>query len=262
MRPTETFILISLVAFALLPWISAVPNLEEYRPEELVEGEEFMGGINIFKSVISLTVVLIILKKLKIKLSFFIDASTFFSGYILGSMFGIGLPLGLLLLSLRKSKNLLLFNLSSSGTIICFALLFSAFITPEAGMLLLALLSFYDVIGVLYFPYIKFLWLETTKTTQKKSKIIKKKSEEPTKQKERKYNFESMAILFKNGMVGAGDYALPLMFSLSFGFKGLLSLPLLALGFSFNQKLARVFGAFPGIPFQALFAYGFYILVA
>ncbi len=250
MKPTETFLLISLIAFILLPFINAVPNLEEYRPQELVEGKEFEGGLNIFKSVVLLTISLVILKKLKIKLSWFIDASSFFSGYLLGSMFGIGLPLGLLILSLRKSKNFTLFNLSSAATIICFSLLFAPFITPEVGMLLLALLSFYDVIGVLYFPYIKFLWLETTK----KPKV--------EKQKLRKYNFESMAILFKNGMVGAGDYALPLMFSLSFGFKGLLSIPLLALGFSFNQKLARIFGAFPGIPFQALFAYAFYILAA
>lgn len=240
MKPVEAFLLLNVLAFALLPMVESRPNIEDYRPPELEEGREIAGSTEIFRSLLLLTLGLVILKLLKISLMWIIDLAVFFSGYLLGSLFGIGLWLGLLLLSLRKTKDILFFNVSSAGTILCFSLLIAPFITPGAAMLLMALLSLYDVVGVLYLPYIKFLWLQV----------------------KRDKRLESIALLFKKGMVGAGDFALPLVFSLSFGNLGFLSVPLLALGFSLNGLLARRLGAFPGIPFQALFAYGFYVLFA
>ncbi|MBR9689551.1 MAG: hypothetical protein GOV01_01480 [Candidatus Altiarchaeota archaeon] len=240
MRPTQVFILLNVLAFALFPFVKAVPNLEEFRPMEFVEGQEVQGGLQVFKSLLLLTGTLVILKLVKFKLVWLIDTSVFFSGYFFGSFFGIGFLLGIFLLALRKTEVFELFNISSGATILCFSLLIAPFITPTAAMLLVALLSLYDVIGVLYLPYIKFLWLEV----------------------KRDIRLDSIAILFDNGMVGAGDFALPILFSLSFGFVGILSIPLLALGFWLNQGLAKRFGAFPGIPFQALFAYLFFIAAA
>ncbi|MBR9680380.1 MAG: hypothetical protein GOU98_00985 [Candidatus Altiarchaeota archaeon] len=240
MRPVEVFLLINLVAFLILPIVLAVPNLEEYRPEEFELGQEVEGSFDIFWSLLILTAVLIGVKFLRIKLSWIIDLAVFFSGFMFGSIFKIGLFLGLLLLALRKTRIIELFNISSFVTIICFAMLIAPFITPSAAMMLLALLSLYDVIGVLYLPYIKFLWLEIN----------------------REINLDAIAIIFKNGMVGAGDFALPLVFSLSFGMVGLFSVPLIALGFWLNQRLAKRFGAFPGVPFQALFAYVFFIALS
>ena len=190
-----------------------------------------------------MTIGLLILKILKIRLSVLIDLSVFFSGYVFGSIFGMGIFLGLILLTLRKFKEVWAFNISSAGTIISFSLLLAKFVTPNSMMLLLALLSVYDVVGVLYLPYIKFLWLETKRRIPKKW-------------------FEAVAIITGKGMVGAGDFALPLLFSLSFGLFGLLSVPFLSLGFFLNQRLAKRFGAFPGIPLQAFFAYLFYIIFA
>ena len=237
-KPVYTFLLLNLIAFALLPIVTSLPNLEEYRPPELAEGREVEGGLHMFQSLIVLTGVLVVLKLIKFKLSWIIDLAAFVSGYLFGSLFGIGLALGLLVLALRKTRIIELFNASSAMTIICFSLLIAPFMTPESIMLLMALLSLYDVLGVLYLPYIKFLWLQVTQDKR----------------------LDTLAIVFKNGMVGAGDYVLPIIFSLSFGPAGLLSVPFLALGFFLNQGLAKKHGAFPGIPFQALFAYGFYIL--
>jgi len=239
-KPLEAFLLLNFVAFALSPLVLSRPNLEELRPPELAKGEEVEGSTRIFGSLILLTIGLILLKLLKIKLSWIIDFASFFSGYVFGSLFGVGLWLGLLLLSLRKMKETWAFNLSSAGTVLCFSLVIAPFITPKAAMTLLALLSLYDVVGILYLPYIKFLWLMVSQDRR----------------------MESIALLFGDGMVGAGDFALPLLFSLSFGPVGLLSVPLLAAGFSLNQRLARLVGAFPGIPFQALFAYAFYVTLA
>lgn len=240
MKPVHVFLLLNLAAFILLPFVTSVPNIEEFRPAELAEGREVEGGFRMFQSLIILTLVLVVLKVAKFRLSWIIDAASFFSGYLFGSLFGVGLPLGLLALSLRKTRIPELFNLSSAIVIGCFSLVIAPFMTPESSMLLLALLSVYDVLGVLYLPYIKFLWLQVSRDKR----------------------MDTLAIIFKKGMVGAGDFALPMIFSLSFGPAGLLSVPLLALGFTLNQGLARKLGAFPGIPFQALFAYGFYILFA
>ena len=237
-RPVHTFLLLNLAAFALLPVVTSLPNIEEYRPPELALGQEVEGGLHMFRSLIFLTGALVILKIVKFRLSWIIDLAVFVSGYLFGSLFGIGLALGILVLALRKTRIIELFNASSAMTIVCFSLLIAPFMTPESAMLLMALLSLYDVLGVLYFPYIKFLWLQVTRDKR----------------------LDTLAIVFEKGMVGAGDYVLPIIFSLSFGPAGLFSVPFLALGFSPNQGLAKRHGAFPGIPFQALFAYGFYVL--
>jgi hypothetical protein len=238
-KPVIAFLAINLAVFLIFPFVRGLPEIEDYRPAEIEKGNEVAGGIEIFKSLLVLTGALIIMKILKVPLRILVDVACFSSGYFIGEMFGFGILLGLLILSLRKSESVILFNISSAATIVGFSLIIAPFMTPEASMVLMALLGLYDVVGVLYFPYIKFLWLETKAPADKK--------------------MDGIALIFEDGMVGAGDFVVPIIFSLSFGMLGLLSVPLLALGFVLNGRLARIFGAFPGLPFQAFFAYGFFV---
>ncbi len=230
--------LIFLIAFALLPFATG-ERVEKYRPAELQRGVEEQGILRIFDLLVAMTAVLVVLRLMGFRLRWLIDLAVFMSGYILGDVFGVGIQAGLLLVGLRKSGRVEAYNLSSALTIVSFSVIFGKFITPGAAMMLMALLSLYDVVGVLYFPYIKFIWLQFSKRV-----------------------FDGVAILCDDGFIGAGDFALPLLFALSFGFVGILSLPLFALAFFLTSRLSRRFGVFPGLPLQAFFAYAFYLAFA
>jgi len=235
-KSAQWLLLMYLLAFSLFPAVRNSPVVEKYRPEELKPGKEETGIITLFTTLLKLTLALVILKLVGFKLRWIIDVAVFVTGYIFGDIFGVGFPMGLFLLALRKSENVDLYNISSALTIVFFSLIISRFVPTSAAILFIALLSLYDVIGVLYLPYIKFLWLKFSRI-----------------------NFDGVAIVSSDGFVGAGDYALPLLFSLSFGFFGLLSLPLFLLAFYLTSLLSRRFGAFPGLPLQAFFAYAFYL---
>jgi len=224
-----------LLAFLVFPFVKSSKEIEKYRPEELVAGREEKGVVKIFDTLIKLTLLLVVLKFLGFRLSWLIDFAVFLTGYIFGSIFDLGIPFSLLLLGLRKSKNIFLYNVSSALTITFFSLIIGNFVPPKAAILFMALLSLYDVIGVFYIPYIKFLWLQFSRV-----------------------NFDGVAIISDDGFVGAGDFALPLIFSLSFGTFGLLSLPLFVFSFFLTSSLSKRFGAFPGLPLQTFFAYLFY----
>ncbi len=165
MKSYHWLLLLYVVSFLLLPYVKVSEKVENYRPQELVAGNEERGVINLFETLIKLTVLLILLKFIGFRLSWIIDVAVFMSGYMMGDLFGVGLPLGLLLLSLRKSNRVDLFNISSALTIAFFSVILSRFLSPKATMLLLTLLSLYDVVGVLYLPYIKFLWLQFSKSS-------------------------------------------------------------------------------------------------
>ncbi|MBR9681560.1 MAG: hypothetical protein GOV00_02040 [Candidatus Altiarchaeota archaeon] len=237
MKAVYVFLAINLICFALLPTVVGNPDIENYRPETFEVGSEEEGSISIFKTVLWITVMLFVLKLVGIKIRHLIDFSAFSAGYLFGSLFGMGFPLGLVLLSYRKSDFIMLYNLSSIATIIAFSLIFAPFVTPDAALLLFALLGLYDVIGVLYLPVIQFLWLRFDKRFDAKT---------------RKYT-TGVAILTDDGLVGAGDFALPTIFALSFGSRGLLALPLLLLGFWLTHLFARKFRTFPGLPLQVFF---------
>ena len=234
----EWLALMFVLAFALLP-LTEREALEKYRPEELKVGEEEKGVVSLFRSLLAITVLLVALKLLGFRLSWIIDAAVFSTGFIFGDAFGVGVPLGLLLLSLRKSGKLELYNTSSALTIVLFSVVLSRFIPSGAALLFMSLLGLYDVVGVLYLPYIKFLWLQFSKV-----------------------RFDGVALVCSDGFVGAGDFALPLLFALSFGLPGFLSLPLFALAFRLNSLLSRRFGAFPGLPLQTFFALAFHLALS
>ncbi|MBR9680168.1 MAG: hypothetical protein GOU99_03920 [Candidatus Altiarchaeota archaeon] len=237
-KATIVFLLIHLMGLIALPAIQGIPNLEEYRPSGFELGQEEQASITLFSYMLYMTLGLVLLKLVGFKLSWVIDFSVLMMGVVFGSLIRKEIELGLVLLAYRKSGSVLLYNISSILTILFFGLLFSPFMTPDSVMLLFALLSLYDVIGVLYAPYIKFLWLEVKK----------------------KIRTDGVAILFENGMIGAGDFIIPLLFVLSYGVRGWLAVPFVLFGFVITEKLAKRFNGFPGIPIQAFCAYLFYAL--
>lgn len=241
MKAISAFLIINVIAFLILPFVLEHPDLESYRPEGFEEGREKDGSWSVFKTIIWVTGVLLILKIVGIDLRKIIDFSVFSTAYLFGSLFGVGLPLALVLLSYRKSRLRILYNLSSMGTIIGFSLLFAPFLTPSATLLLFSLLSLYDVICVLYIPIIQFLWLRFEKLSKRYTRGV--------------------AILTNEGLIGAGDFAVPTLFALSFGSRGIFTLPFLFTGFLLTQRFARRFRTFPGLPIQAFFgALSYFIL--
>ncbi|HDR53830.1 MAG TPA: hypothetical protein ENN60_04165 [archaeon] len=246
MKAWGVFLLLAGLAFAGLALVQGVDDLESYRPPQLERGMEVAGSISLFKTILWMTLGLVVLKLVGFRLEHIIDLSVFATGFVFGSLFGGGVALGLVLLAYRKTGVMWLYNLSSGMTIVCFSLVLAPFITPDAAMMLFALLALYDVVGVLFLPYIKFLWLEV-RTRNRKDEKVKKL-------------MKGVAVFTDEGLVGAGDFALPLLFALSFGYRGMLALPLLLIGFGFTQRFARRFGVFPGLPLQALTGFIFYIL--
>lgn len=240
MKAWTVFLVINLLCFGVMPFVRANPNLESYRPGYFEAGQESQGSISLFKIVLIFTFALIAFKLIGFKLEYLIDVSVFSVGYLFGSLFGVGVPLALVLLSYRKSEYILLYNLSSAITIVGFSSLIAPFITPDAALLLFALLSLYDVLGVLYLPVIQFLWLKIERIGEEFTKKHKKLT-------------RGVAIITDDGLIGAGDFALPAMFALSFGNGGLLTLPFLLLGFWLTHRFARRFHTFPGLPLQAFF---------
>ena len=240
MKAWAAFLAVSLLCFGVMPFVRAHPNLEDYRPDYFEAGQESKGSVDLFKIILIFTFASVILKLIGFKLEYLIDVSVFSVGYFFGSLFGVGVPLALVLLSYRKSENILLYNLSSILTIVSFSSLIAPFVTPDAAMLLLALLSLYDVLGVLYLPVIQFLWLKIENSSREFTKRHKKLA-------------RGVAILTDDGAIGEGDFALPVLFALSFGNRGFFALPLLFLGFWLTHRFAKVFRTFPGLPLQAFF---------
>jgi len=248
MKAIHVFLVVNLISFLLLPFVLSTPDLGTDRPAGFESGNEEEGSVNIFKTILWMTAILMFLKIFGIKLKHIIDFSVFSAGYLFGSLFGLGLPLALVLLSYRKTELIILYNLSSIATIVSFSLVLAPFVTPEAALLLFSLLSLYDVLCVLYLPIIQFLWLEV-----RAKRYTKKKFERYT---------TGVATFTDDGLIGAGDFALPTLFALSFGSRGLLALPFLLLGFWITHRFARKFQTFPGLPIQAFFgALAYYVII-
>lgn len=165
MREIVAFILIQLLVLSSAFLVADKPYLEEYRPDIISENPTAWDAVQIIGYVLIITVVLLALKIFGLlRLRYFIDVSILVAAYfyavLLTNRFIPSLAFALLVLALRQANNLLLFNATSSIAIGSCSLLFGLFIPPDILLLLLAGMSVYDVIGVLYTKHIKYIWID------------------------------------------------------------------------------------------------------
>lgn len=254
MRETIVFFGLQVIVLLLSLHLNR-PGIEEFRPTIISETPTVGDITEIVKFVIIGTVVLLAIRLLKFPLRYFIDFSVLVSGFYLSLMILrneiVSVSLGLAIVAIRQLENLLLFNLTSSISIVAFSLLFGLFLPGELVVLLLAAMSVYDVIGVFYTKHIKYIWFG--------SSGLKKTT-----------NFgryrNTLAILFPQGsrfsLIGAGDFALPLILTASTATQNLVAAAVIGttatIGFFVLQEFAAKSSktsetGVPGIPILALF---------
>jgi len=189
--------------------------------------------------------VLIIILKFIIPLRILSHFVVMFSGFYLGSFFGTvhGIILGTISILLRLMNNIWLNNTATAISAIAFGLLVGYFVDPGFSLLLIAALSVYDAIGVLYSKHIQAIWLGKVEKQEKTIEITKEKILDGI----------LMAIPTNTGyeITGVGDYALPLVLVISVAKMNLLAGIIIAifssLGYSQMQNVrGRVL---PGMPF-------------
>lgn len=254
--PVAAFFLIQLLAMLAAASLSTKPYVSEFRPEIVSETPRTSDILSIVNLVIIGTVVLVILKFIGFRMRYMVDMAVLVSSYYLAgivtNMFLPSLLFALLILVLRGRDSLLLYNASSGVSIVAFSLLFGLFLNPDLVILLMAVMSIYDVIGVLYTRHIKYIWFGMTK------KLLE-------------FNpgwRDMIAVIFpqeKQGyvMIGAGDFALPALLTVNLAtssfLAGGISLLLSTAGFFTLQKLASMTTkssetGLPGIPVLAFFS--------
>jgi presenilin-like A22 family membrane protease len=189
--------------------------------------------------------VILILMKFVIPLRILSHFVVMFSGFYLGSFFGTiqGILLGTLSIILRLSNNIWLNNLATSISAIAFGLLIGYFVDPGFSLLLIASLSVYDAIGVLYSKHIQAIWLAKVNKDESGLKITKEKVLDGI----------LMAIPTRRGyeITGVGDYALPLVLVISVAKLNLLAGVIVALfsALGYNQMRSVRGQVLPGMPF-------------
>jgi len=291
MRETITFIVIQLLVLSSTLIVAGKPYLADYRPQIISEKPGVQDALQLLLYVVVITMILLVLKFLGLlRLRFLIDASVFVAAYfyaaILTDKAVPSILFAVLVIIFRQTKSLLLFNATSSIAIIACSLLFGLFIPPDIVLLILAGMSVYDVIGVLYTQHIKYIWIDDamgngrdgsraiTATAQKHRMIAQKKTQQSAKTKNGTAVQElvpswrnTLALIFPEGtssvaVVGSGDFAMPALLTASVTlagglFAGLICLVMSSAGFlglhifSENTSEARKTGI-PGIPLLAL----------
>lgn len=255
--PVAAFFLLQLLAMTVAMSISGRPYISEFRPEIVSERPQASDIFSIFNLVIVGTIVLIALKFLRFRMKYLVDFAVLVSSYYLAGLYtNLLLPsllFALIVLAIRQSGNLFLYNASSAVSIVSFSLLFGLFLKPDLTLLLLAIMSIYDVIGVLYTRHIKYIWFGMAKRAA---------DFDPSRWR------DAIALIFPQGggsfvMVGAGDFALPALLTVSLAGSsipaGIVSLILSTLGFAALQKMASMTKraadtGLPGIPVLAFFS--------
>ncbi len=246
MQPLEWFAVLQLMALLLAAPIASQPELQEYKPAAITDRPE-RDTFNILSLVVVGTAFLVVLKLLGISLRFLVDLAVFVSGLYFAALIrlpALGIPAGIALLLVRRWDNVTLFNLTTAISVVTFSTLFAAFLPPETVLLLLGAMSLYDAIAVFYTKHMKFLWFRQKLDSFRRS----------------------LVFLFPTGdrfsVIGAGDFSLPLLFTISVARNGLwqgaLAGTAAVLGFSVMQHVSeRTWKTeetgVPGIPFIAVF---------
>lgn len=255
--PVVVFFLIQFLAMVTAASISTKPYIPEFRPEIVSETPQTSDILSIVSLVIVGTVVLVILRFIGFRMRYMVDLAVLVSSYYLAGivtdLFLPSLVFALLVLVLRRRDSLLLYNASSAVSIVAFSLLFGLFLKPDLVILLMAAMSIYDVIGVLYTRHIKYIWFG----------MVKKLPEFNPRWR------DMIAVIFPQSeargyvMIGAGDFALPALLTVNLATSSLLaggiSLLLSTAGFFTLQKLASMTTmssdtGLPGIPVLAFFS--------
>ncbi len=254
--PVVVFFLIQLLAMVTAASVSTRPYVPEFRPEIVSETPRTSDILSIVNLVIVGTVVLVILKFIGFRMRYMVDLAVLVSSYYLAgivtNLFLPSLAFALLVLVLRRRDSLPLYNASSAVSIIAFSLLFGLFLKPDLIILLMAAMSIYDVIGVLYTRHIKYIWFGMVKKLPEFNPMWR----------------DMIAVIFPQEargyvMIGAGDFALPALLTVNLATSSLLaggiSLLLSTAGFFTLQKLASMTTkssdtGLPGIPVLALFS--------
>ncbi len=254
--PVIVFFLIQLLAMVTAASVSTKPYVPEFRPEIVSETPQTSDILSIINLVIIGTVVLVILKFVGFRMRYMVDMAVLVSSYYLAgivtNLFLPSLIFALLVLVLRGRDSLLLYNASSGVSIVAFSLLFGLFLKPDLVLLLMAVMSIYDVIGVLYTRHIKYIWFGMVKKLPEFNPMWR----------------DMIAVIFpqeKQGyvMIGAGDFALPALLTVNLATSSLpaggISLLLSTAGFFTLQKIASMTTkssetGLPGIPVLAIFS--------
>ena len=292
MRETVTFLVIQLLVLSSALIVAGKPYLEDFRPEIISEKPGVQDVLNILMYVIVLTLILLVLKFLGLlRLRFFIDASVFIAAYFYAAILTnnalMSFLFAVLVIVLRQANSLLLFNATSCIAIAACSMLFGLFIPPDIVLLLLAGMSIYDVVGVLYTKHIKYIWIDDAITIP----LIKNAAGEERMEKPESKNTmqrgvkkqalnarrvkpeivpswrNTLALIFPEGnstmaIVGSGDFAMPALLTVSVTvaggiLAGLVCLILSSAGFlalhvfSESSPTSRQTGL-PGIPLLAL----------
>ncbi len=256
--PVAAFFLIQLLAMLAAASLSTKPYVSEFRPELVSEQPQTSDILSIVGLVVVGTAVLIVLKFLRFRMKYLVDLAVLVSSYYLAGIFtNLLLPsllFALLVLAARQRDSFLLYNASSAVSIVSFSLLFGLFLKPELVLLLMAAMSIYDVLGVLYTRHIKYIWFGMVKKLPAEFNPLWR---------------EMIAVVFpqerKGGyvMVGAGDFALPALLTVNLATSSLpaggISLVLSTAGFFVLQKIASMTEkssetGLPGIPVLAFFS--------
>lgn len=254
MRSVVVFVLVQLLAILAASAVAHQPYIEEFRPSVISEIPNAWDIASILGYVVAGTIVLLVLRRLGFRLKYFLDLTIFISCYYLAAIVSyneiVALVAGLVGLAARQISNITIYNIVSGVTVVAFCLIFGLFLNPALIAILLGLMSLYDVVGVFYTRHIKYIWFG-------------------------KVEFNplwrnTLAFVFPTGMkktpvslVGAGDFALPTLMTVSMTLQnplaGVILLIAASIGFFALQKFAEFSSktretGVPGIPILAFFS--------
>ena len=205
----SVFLFLQLAGVFLAYTVSHSPEMKEYmeinRPPAFNpdSGEETV--INIVSIGVIGTIVLLSLKKFHLlKLKYIVMIAVFGAGSIVAGIFTDNILLttlvGLFLLAIRHLfDSLSMINFSVIVSVLGFGAM-GQYIEPVYAIILLFLLSIYDIIGVLYTKHITYLWFGTYVFDTKWRAVLAFIM--PVDERE---------VI----MVGAGDFAFPLLLTFS-----------------------------------------------
>ncbi len=194
------------IAYAVTQSPAIQMHLEETRPAFISPDKGQENTVNIVAIGIVGTVFLILLKKyLRFKVRYVVIVAVFGSCTYLADILGFGalgsVVFGIVVTVLRERlDSVLMLNASVFISVLGFGAIFGHWVVPEHAVVLLIVLSIYDIIGVLITQHITYLWFGAYKFEKIWRDVLAFVV----------HVDESEIIL-----VGAGDFGFPMLFTFS-----------------------------------------------